>query len=116
MQPNMRISEAIQKFTAIGEDFHSQFMWHLLHGFVIARHDSLLLAYHCRSSDVGTPTDERNSDCLYVTYYGGSIRKLLAAFSDWSGMVAFRRGFKLKDSKPKIYSAERMKRIFSQLT
>jgi len=116
MEPNMRISEAVQKFTAIGEDFHSQFIWHILHGFVVARNDSLLLAYYCRSADIGTPTEECDADCLYVTYYGGSIRKLLASFSDWSGLVAFRRGFKLKDSKPKLYNAKRMKQLFSRLT
>lgn len=116
MQPNMRISEAIQKFSAIGEDFHGQFMWHLLHGFVVARNDSLLLAYYCSSNDIDTAIEERDADCLFVTYYGGSVAKLLAAFSDWHGLVAFRRGFKLKERQPMIYSAERMKRIFSRLT
>jgi hypothetical protein len=116
MEPNMRIVEAIEKFSAIGEDFHGQFMWHILHGFVVTRNDAILLAYHCKSTNLDEPTEENDSDCLYVTYYGGSVRKLLAAFSDWNGLVAFRRGFKLKDKKPKIYNAERMKRIFSQLT
>lgn len=111
----MRISEAIQKFSAIGEDFHNQFMWHILHGFVVARPDALLLAYHCKSTSIGTPAEEHESDCLYVTYYGGSVKKLLSAVSDWNGLVAFRRAFKLKNSKPKIHDIKRMKRIASQL-
>jgi hypothetical protein len=116
MHVNRPITDAISKFQSIGEDFHECFLWHILHGFVVARNDAILLAYHCRSTDFDTPTTEDDSDCLYVTYYGGSVRKLLSAFSDWDGLVAFRRAFKLKDRKPKIYSAERMKRIFSKLT
>jgi len=114
MEPNMRIQEAIRKFAAIGDDFHKIFMWHILHGFVVARPDALLLAYHCKSSNVDEPTEEQGSDCIFITYYGGSLPKFLSALSDWDELVSFQRAFKLK-TQNKTYSAKRMKQIVKSL-
>jgi hypothetical protein len=114
MKINGKISQAISLFREIGEDYHEAFLWHLLHGVVVVDPDGLLLAYYCQWNDLDNPVDREDADCLYVTYYGGSVKKMLHIFSDWIGDVAFCRMFK-GSFVPYRYNSERMKKLFSKL-
>jgi hypothetical protein len=111
MRTTQLIEAAVRNFNSVGEDFFEQLLWHLAHGCVVSRHDCLLLAYYCRSTSIGSPAKERDSDCLYITYYAGSITKLFSTF-EWGGKVAFRRAFKLAGREARIYDSSRIKQLF----
>jgi hypothetical protein len=114
MHVNRPITDAISKFQSIGEDFHECFLWHVVHGFVVASPDCLFLGYYYTGSDWQRPRPRGEANAAFVSYHGGSLRGISPLITRDLRVLAFKRAFK-GDDTVRFHDAQRMRRLISKL-
>lgn len=87
--------------------------WHTAHGVVVVDPDCVLLAYWCRVGDLGFCVPRVEANTLFVSYYGGDLRKLWDLYGD-AEHIAFDRRFRGIGHTVIFESRDLKRRIFKQ--
>lgn len=110
---NEHIKTAIGLYATPHKSFHSVLSWHVLHGLVVVDSDHFFLGYFCRRDDVARPRLRCEADTLFVSYFGGNLRRAIPPTDmPW---IAWQRSFKGIDYV-RTWSADRFNKHIQKLT